>query len=111
MNEAETFWVAAMETRHTRSQAYGATPAKALEALVDAWIFKHCHRSEAEPGYPWELKEDIEINQAEMGQGYILAGHDDNWFPVAMNAADPALGSTWDALAVRHGITFDPAPR
>ncbi len=99
-----SFWVAQVETRNTRSLAFGTTPEGAVEALVRLWIERHCPASGADPAYLWEINDEIEVGKAAVGMAVILAGDDRLWFAEAVSGDDPSLEETWDSLSSQYGV-------
>ncbi len=110
MQPPAPFWIATMDSEHTQSTAFGATPEGALTALVELWIERHCANTEARMSFPWTRKEEIRFGRAEIGKAFMLGNHDGFYYPESLDGANPRLASTWDALAMRYGVDINARP-
>lgn len=95
-------WIAEIETRHTKSRGFGASPEEAVQALVDLWRDKWVPQSEADPDYLHEYRDDISVNPFALGTAYLIGPGDDLWHKKGVRGSD----SRFDGLLA----PLSPAP-
>lgn len=101
----KNLWIAELETRHTKSRGFGETPEAAVQAMLDMWRDKWVPQSDADPDYPIEIRDEIEVSQFRIGEAYLLGPTDHLWHKTLYRGSD----SRFDSILVPRAAPGGPS--